>query len=109
MFRSFIYLDEDKLYFTRTISDSFVLLPKEDVGFEVQEMLNLTYPLDRPKMEKGVFRVANGLEQKFETEYRVINRQGKRVWINNKGQQVTIDNGEKRVAPPAFLIPVWIS
>ena len=90
-------LDEDKIYFTRTISDAFVLLPKEDVGFEVQEMLNLTYPLDRPKIEKLMFRIANGLEHEFVMEYRLVNREGKRVWINNKGKQVTIDNGEKRV------------
>ena len=90
-------LDEDKIYFTRTISDAFVLLPKEDVGFEVQEMLNLTYPLDRPKIEKRMFRIADGLETDFVMEYRLVNREGKRVWINNKGKQVTIDNGEKRV------------
>ena len=90
-------LENDKIYFTRIISEDFVLQRKESTGFEIQEMLNLTYPLDRPKIEKGVFRVANGLEQKFETEYRVINRQGKRVWINNKGQLLTIENGERRV------------
>ena len=90
-------LENDKIYFTRIISEDFVLQRKESIGFEIQEMLNLTYPLDRPKMEKGVFRVANGLEQEFETEYRVINRHGKRVWMNNKGQLLTIENGERRV------------
>lgn len=90
-------LENDKIYFTRIISEDFVLQRKESIGFEIQEMLNLTYPLDRPKMEKGVFRVANGLEQEFETEYRIINRQGKRVWVNNKGHLVTIENGERRV------------
>ena len=90
-------LDDDKIHFTRAISDEFVLLPKEEEGFEVQEMLNLTYPLDRPKIEKRMFRIANGLEKEFVMEYRIINRQGKRVWVNNKGQLLNIENGERRV------------
>ena len=45
-------LEEDKLYFTRSINEEYVLQAKEEQGFEVQELLNLTYPLDRPKIEK---------------------------------------------------------
>ena len=90
-------LDEDKVYYTRSISKNYVLQPKESIGFELQELLNLTYPLDRPKIEKKLFRVANGLEQEFEIEYRIINRDGKRIWINNKGQRLTIENGERQI------------
>lgn len=46
-------LDEDKVYYTRSISKNYVLQPKESIGFELQELLNLTYPLDRPKIEKS--------------------------------------------------------
>ena len=90
-------LEEDKIYFTKMVSENFVLQPKESMGFELQEILNLTYPLDRPRIEKQIFRIANGLERDFVVEYRMVNRKGKRVWINNKGQQITIENGERRV------------
>ena len=90
-------LDEDKVFYTQPISYKYVLQHKDEQGFAVQELLNLTYPLDRPKIEKQIFRIANGLESEFEIEYRLVNREGKRVWINNKGQQLTIANGEKRV------------
>lgn len=90
-------LEEDKLYFTRSINEEYVLQAKEEQGFEVQELLNLTYPLDRPKIEKQIFSIANGLEREFVLEYRLVNRQGKRVWLNNHGQLLTICNGEKRI------------
>lgn len=90
-------LEEDKVYFTLAISDVLALRPKENEGFEIQELLNLTYSVDKPRMDKGIFRVANGLETEFEIEYRVIDREGKRVWVNNKGQLIHIENGERRV------------
>ena len=90
-------LDEDKIYFTRSVSDDFVLQRKETQGFAVQELLNLTYPLDRPKIEKQMFRIAEGLEPEFVMEYRLVNREGKRVWINNMGHMLVIEKGEKRV------------
>lgn len=95
-------LDEDKLYFTRPISEEFVLQHKEKQGFEVQELLNLTYPMDRPKIEKRIFHIAEGLESDFDMEYRLVNRQGKRVWINHKGRLLVIDRGEKRVVIGRF-------
>ena len=58
-------LEEDKIYFTKMVSENFVLQPKESMGFELQEILNLTYPLDRPRIEKQIFRIANGLERDF--------------------------------------------
>ena len=40
-------LEEDKIYFTKMVSENFVLQPKESMGFELQEILNLTYPLEK--------------------------------------------------------------
>ena len=34
-------LENDKIYFTRIISEDFVLQRKESIGFEIQEMLNV--------------------------------------------------------------------
>lgn len=90
-------LKDNKIYFSMDISEQFALPHKEKEGFELQELLKLTYPLDKPKMEEGIVRIATGVESEFEIEYRIIDREGKRVWVNNKGKLVNIDNGERRV------------
>lgn len=59
-----------------------------------EKMLNVIYEADRDRVEKEIYRqLAEG--EQYETEYRLITKDGSLLWINDIGRKIVVDSGRE--------------
>lgn len=63
----------------------------EETGEEIQKIID---PEDRDRVQKAIYRSAQG-NGEYDIRYRVIRKDGTRLWVNDKGHIITTDDGRQ--------------
>lgn len=80
----FYDLVNDKIYFTDKIRKKYPL-PSGKNGISVSEWAKIVYFRDVGQIEKNLEEIRKGLWDSHNMEYRLVDKNGERVWINCRG------------------------
>ena len=85
-------LVEDKIYFTDKICKKYDIIAGEK-GVSLKEWTKVVCPKDREQIEKDIDNIKNGVYDNHEMEYRLMDRNGDKVWIYCRGAAVKDKEG----------------
>ena len=88
----------DKLYSTDKICEKYAISSGEQ-GISLAEWGKVVYPKDRSQLEKNIMDIKNGVSECHDMEYRLIDKNGKKVWISCRGKVLKDKKGK-----PMFLM-----
>lgn len=88
----------EKLYFTNKICQKYPLSNVEK-GISFSEWSKVVYFRDVSLLEQDINEIKNGQKESHDLEYRLVDRDGNRVWINCRGNIQKDSDGN-----PAVLI-----
>ena len=74
----------DRLYFTGKICEKYDIVPEEN-GVPLSVWARIVYPKDREQLEKNISDIKNGISDNHDLEYRLVDRDGDKVWIYCRG------------------------
>lgn len=92
------YFANEKLYFTNKICQKYPLSNVEK-GISFSEWSKVVYFRDVSLLEQDINEIKNGQKESHDLEYRIVDRDGNRVWINCRGNIQKDSDGN-----PAVLI-----
>lgn len=82
----------DKLYFTDKVCEKYAVSSgKEGVPISIWE--KIVYFRDRKQLIESLRDIVNGLRENHNMEYRLIDKDGNRVWVNCRGTVLRDKNG----------------
>ncbi len=87
-----------RLYFTDKISEKYPLILDKD-GIPIEEWQKVVYSRDVDQLSKNLKDIEAGISEDHNMEYRLIDREGNKVWINCRGNVLKDKSGH-----PAFLM-----
>lgn len=82
----------DKLYSTDKIRKKYEV-PLGEKGISLTEWEKIVYSRDRNQLEKNIADIKNGISERHDIEYRLIDRNKNRVWVNCRGTVVRDEEG----------------
>lgn len=88
-----------RVYFTDKICEKYLLPSAGEQGISVDIWKSIIYPRDWKMLEENSRKVKDGLTDSYNREYRLIDRNGNKVWINCRG---TVQKDE--YGRPEFMI-----
>lgn len=92
-------LETDYVFFSGNLSQRYPLL-RDGAGYcSIRQWYGIVYEKDLPELEKQAEQVRQGARKTYNLEYRLVDREGNRVWVKCRGQCQTDENGR-----PAALI-----
>lgn len=75
----------EKIYFTEKICKKYLLSNVEE-GISFSEWSKIMYFKDVPLLEKDMEKMKQGITSSHNLEYRLVDREGNRIWINCRGK-----------------------
>ena len=88
----------DRLYFTDKICEKYDIVSEEN-GVPFSVWAEIVYPKDLIQLEKNISDIRNGISDNHDMEYRLVDKNGDKVWICCRG--IVVKNKENQCA---FLI-----
>lgn len=86
-----------KIYFTDKIYEKYPLPRTGGEGISVEEWAKIVYPSDRKRLEESLRDIQEGRSDSHNMEYRLIDHQGNRIWINCRGTVQKNETGSFRI------------
>ena len=90
-------IKNDENWFFGDVSEEFALRDKGYPTNKTEEMLAIVHPKDRKALKDDLQKIFQGRSKEHNMSYRWINRQGKSVWINCRGNVIDDDFGNPMV------------
>ena len=90
-------MTRDRMYFTDKICEKYSLPAAEDEGIPLSVWGSIVYYRDLAQLEKNLADIKNGIYDTHDMEYRLIDRDGNRVWINCRGTVHKDEKGQPRI------------
>lgn len=87
-----------KLYFTDKICEKYSI-PSGMEGIPIESWIRIVYPKDQKKLEESLNDIQIGCSENHDMEYRLMNWEGKKVWIYCRGTVL-----KDRTDLPVFLM-----
>ena len=87
-----------KLYFTDKICEKYPLASAKE-GISIEAWQKIVYSRDFDQLSKNIKDIEAGISEDHNMEYRLVDREGNKVWINCRGNVLKDKNGH-----PAFLM-----
>lgn len=87
----------DRIYFTDKICEKYPLPAAKDQGIPLNVWGSIVYSRDLAQLEQNLADIKNGISDTHDMEYRLIDREGNRVWVNCRGNVHTDEEGRPRV------------
>lgn len=81
------------IYFDSEILKKYDL-PKDQDYYSIEDWTAIIYPPDRQLLDDDLKQILSGEKQEHYKEYRLVNRQGEKVWINCCGKVFPGDSGD---------------
>lgn len=75
----------EKIYFTEKICKKYLLSNVEE-GISFSEWSKTMYFKDVSLLEKDMEKMKQGITSSHNLEYRLVDREGNRIWINSRGK-----------------------
>ena len=91
-----------KLYFTDKICEKYPLASAKE-GISIEAWQKIVYSRDFDQLSKNIKDIEAGISEDHNMEYRLVDREGNKVWINCRGNVLKDKNGH-----PAFLMVLGI-
>lgn len=92
-------LINERVFFTDKICEKYAIPSSGEQGIAIDKWAQIIYSRDRWMLQKNLLRIKKGEIQTHNLEYRLTDREGRRVWINCKGRVQQDEDGN-----PLFLI-----
>lgn len=92
-------LESERLCLAGTIGQRYPIRQDEEGCCTLEDWYRIVYEKDLPSLKQELDQVRRGEETQYSQEYRLIDREGNRVWVNCRGQ-CQLDEAGK----PAILI-----
>lgn len=99
-FDNYVFLldiDGGKVYFGKPFSKHYAVHEDEQGAVLLKDILNLVYESDKEEVKRKVNLLIMEKISKYELTFRIMNRDGRVVWLNSTGILTTIDNGRKSI------------
>lgn len=77
-------LVNDRLYFTDKIRRKYPLPPGEN-GLPISQWAKIVYARDFQQLDQNLSEIRQGNSENHDMEYRLLDREGNRVWVNCRG------------------------
>lgn len=77
---------QGKLYFTDKFCRKYPILCAGETGVSLEVWSEIVYPGDRKQLEINLEKIRQGLSKNHDIEYRLIDKEGNRVWIKCRGK-----------------------
>ena len=88
-----------KLHFTSDIHERFAIEEQPEEGYDLADWNKIVYDKDLPALKEDLGQVERGNIKSHNLEYRIIDREGNRIWINCRGKSQLGQDGR-----PQFMI-----
>lgn len=92
-------LESGRLFFAGDIWQRYDLPKREDGGCTLEEWCRIVYKKDLPALRREMKLVRQGKVARYNNEYRLVDREGNRVWVNCRGRCQLDGQGK----PTAFI------
>lgn len=79
-------LEQERLFLAGTMSQRYPLHQAEDGSCTLEDWYSIVYDKDLPKLQQELEQVRQGQVSRYCREYRLVDREGNRVWVNCRGQ-----------------------
>lgn len=77
---------EDRIYFPGPIWKRYAIMEPGQTICTMEDWCKVVYEKDLPMLQAEFDRLRRGEEKKHNVEYRLVDREGNRVWISCRGQ-----------------------
>lgn len=88
---------KDINWFFGKVDASYAIREPGGVTNTTEDMMRIIYPPDRAAVKKDLSNIAAGIQDTHNMNYRWVNRQGNKVWVNCHGQVIRDKNGEPSI------------
>ncbi len=75
-----------RLFFAGDISTRYPITQDESHCYTIQDWYGIVYDKDLPNLRRELKRVSQGRVSRYSQEYRLVDRDGNRIWVNCRGQ-----------------------
>lgn len=94
----------EKLYFFSSIAEKYHLQLSSETDSSgesctIDDWFSIVYERDRAALEENLIQMKNGTVKVHNMDYRLVNRDGGRIWINCRGKSQNDESGR-----PAFMV-----
>lgn len=76
----------DRIFWGGEIERRYPLHKDGKNSCTLEEWYNIVYPMDRRALRREMERVRQGAEEHYDQQYRLVDRQGARVWVSCRGE-----------------------
>ena len=90
-------IQNDHAWFFGDIDGEFALRVDTERGNTTEETMRTVYPSDREALRDDLCLISKGDKKVHDLDYRWVNRAGKPVWINCRGNVIDDENGDPMV------------
>ena len=88
---------KDVNWFFGKVDQNYAIRKPGSPTNKTEEMMNIIYPADRVAVQKDLSNIAAGMQDTHNMNYRWINRQGHKVWVNCHGNVIRDENGNPSI------------
>ena len=88
-----------RLYLTGNISRRYAILEDGREYCTMADWYRIVYEKDLPALKEDLERIRLGRQTEHNTEYRLVDRSGNRIWVNCRGQCQMNEDG-----PPSVMV-----
>ena len=88
---------KDVNWFFGNVDENYAIRQQGSSTNTTEEMMQIIYPADRAAVKKDLSNVAAGIQDTHNMNYRWVNRQGNKVWVNCHGQVIRDKNGKPSI------------
>ena len=79
-------LENERLFLAGSMSRRYPIQQDEDGSCTLESWYSIVYEKDRPKLQRELDQVRRGEVSRYSREYRLVDREGNRVWVHCRGQ-----------------------
>lgn len=76
------------IYFAKDINERFPIGLQPEQGYQVEDWEKIVYFKDLSNVKEDFVRLIRGETDTHDMEYRLVDRRGRRIWINCRGKSI---------------------
>ncbi|MDP9147352.1 MAG: PAS domain S-box protein [Acidobacteriota bacterium] len=93
----------DRVIADENLARLFGMTPEEAAGGPVEKYLQAIHPDDRPRVAAAVKKALEGPQDRYETDYRIVRKDGCTSWVTARGRVKRDTRGKPQLFPGVIL------
>lgn len=93
----------DRVIADENLARLFGMTPEEAAGGPVEKYLQAIHPDDRPRVAAAVEKALEGPQDRYETDYRIVRKDGCTSWVTARGRVKRDTRGKPQLFPGVIL------